>query len=103
MTLSVARSDARRTLSGALGKVFKREDSYKTSCSRVSSTRFNCGFTFSSGSNDYYGNVIVYYANGSVGKVYWTDHYTVRWVNDYCYFHSGHRRGCTIHTKRGSW
>jgi len=76
---------------------------YKPSCTRVASTRFSCAFTFSSGPSDYYGTVIVYYTNGSGGKVYWTDRYTVHWVNDYCYFRSGHPHRCRIHTKRGSW
>lgn len=102
MTLAVARSDARQTLAGALRKAFSRAHSYKPSCSRISSTRFSCAFTFSSGPNLYYGTVTVYYTNGSGGKTYWSDDYTVHWVRASCLF-TGHRRGCRIHTKHGTW
>ena len=43
------------------------------------------------------------YFFGAGNKVYLSDKYTVHWVNDQCYFHSGHRRRCRVHTKRGSW
>ena len=102
MTLAVARSDARKTLAGALGRVFNRGHSYKPSCSRVSSTRFSCSFRLSSGPNDYYGTVVVYYTSGSGGKTYWSDNYTVHWVSASC-LHAGRRSRCKIHTKRGTW
>ena len=102
MTLAVARAGARRTLAGALGKAFSRGHSYRPSCSRVSSTRFSCGFTFFSGSNDYYGTVIVFYTSGSGDKAYWSDSYTVHWVSASC-LRTGHRGSCKIHTKRGTW
>jgi hypothetical protein len=100
---TTARTDARAVLAGALGNVFDHGHAYKPSCSRASSTRFACAFTFSNGANDYYGDITVYYVNGSGGKIYWTDRYTLHWVNDSCYFHSGHRRRCTIHKRQGTW
>jgi hypothetical protein len=104
MTLSMARSFTRQTLSGALGKPFKHGRAVQTSCNRASSTRFSCGFTFAYRGDDYYGTVAVFYVFGPGGtKVLWTDRYTAHWVSDACYFHSGHRRSCTVHTKRGAW
>lgn len=103
MSPATARIDARAVLAGVLGNVFDRGHAYKPSCSRASSTRFDCAFTFANGANDYYGDITVYYVSGSGGKTYWTDRYTVGWVNDSCYFHSGHRRRCTIHKRQGAW
>ncbi len=103
LTIAAARSYARQTLAARLRKVFKARVHFTLSCRRASSTRANCGFTFSSRQNFYYGNVTVYYASGSAGKVYWANRYTIHWVNDYCYFRSGHRGSCKVHTKRGSW
>ena len=104
MTLSAARTFTKQTLSGALGKPFKHGHAVQTSCNRASSTHFSCGFTFGYSGNDYYGTVAVFYVFGAHGtKVLWTDKYTAHWVSDVCYFHSGHRRSCTVHTKRGAW
>jgi hypothetical protein len=104
MTLSSARTFTRQTLAGALGKPFNRGRSLQTSCHRASSTRYSCGFTFSYRGSDYYGTVAVFYVYGAGGtKVFWSDQYTAHWVSDACYFHSGHPRSCTVHTKRGVW
>jgi elastase-1 len=104
LTLSTARTFIRQTLSGAVGKPFRHRRSLRTSCHRSSVTRYSCGFTFGYRGNDYYGSVTVFYVYGARGtEVRWTDKYMVHWVNDLCYFHSGHRRSCTIHTKHGVW
>jgi hypothetical protein len=103
MTLTEARVDARRTLAGAFGRSFDPRYPYRSSCRRESATRFNCRVTFSSARNDYYGNVTVYLVGGSGGQVRWSDRYAIHWVNDRCYLHSGHRRKCKVHSKRGTW
>jgi hypothetical protein len=103
MALARGRSHVRDTLAGAFGTTFKRGHAYRASCSRKSSLRISCDVTFSSGPNDYYGTVTVYYVSYSKGTAYWSDTYNVRWVNDQCYFHSGHRRSCRTHTKHGTW
>jgi trypsin len=103
MTAGAARSFARKTLAGALHGAFGHRRSYAPSCRRASSIRFNCGFSFSSGPTYYYGNVFVYYLGGVGSKTYWSDHYLIHSVSDRCYFHSGHRRSCGMHTRRGSW
>ncbi len=103
MTKASARSYVHQVLAGVFRQAFRLGNSYRVSCSRVSATRFNCGVTFSSGPNDYYGNVIVFYELGTDGKLSWSDRYTARWVNDYCYFHSGHRRSCNVRARHGTF
>ena len=103
MNKATARSYVRQVLAGVFHGVFARRESYELSCSRAPATRVSCGVTFSSGPNDYYGNVAAFYEFGSDGKVYWSDRYTIHWVNDYCYFHSGHRRSCKINIKHGTF
>ena len=74
-----------------------------TSCTRKSAVRISCNFSFWSGPNDYWGTVTVHYLFGSNNSLEWTDRYTMRWVNDQCYFHSTHRSRCRITTRSGSW
>jgi Trypsin len=103
MTFSQARRYVRQTVVGALGPRAKPAHSYTAKCARLSSTRFSCTIQFWHGPNDYYGTVTVYLLEATTGLVEWTDHYTLHWVNDQCYFHSGHRQTCTIHTRHGTW
>jgi trypsin len=101
--LSTAKHYVKLTLAGGVGRVFKRGSQYTVRCSRESSTRFKCAVTFSSGPNDYYGNVTVYYVSGPSGSLQWTDTYTIHSVSDECYFHSGHPQQCTVHTRHGRY
>ena len=101
MTDSAARSYTRKVLAGVFRGRYTGGNSKQLSCSRISATRYNCGANFSFGPNDYYGDVIVYYEFGANDKLLWTDHYTMHWVNDHCYFDSGHRRSCKIGERRG--
>ena len=103
MTLGEARRDVRQTFVGTLGGRTKPANSYSAKCSRRSSTRFTCTVNFSHGPNDYYGTVTVYFVSGPGGLTEWTESYTLHWVNDECYFHSGHPNRCTIHTRRGTF
>ena len=82
------------------GQRFRPAHDYTAKCSRKSPTRFACSVGFWHGPNDYYGMVTVYYLTGAVTE--WTDSYTIHWVNDQCYHHSGHPRRCAIHTRRGT-
>jgi trypsin len=99
--VSTAKHYVRLTLAGGLGRAFKRGSQYTVRCTRESSTRFKCAVTFSSGPNDYYGSVTVYYVSGPGGLLEWTDTYTIHSVNDECYFHSGHPQRCRIDTRHG--
>jgi hypothetical protein len=103
MSSTTAQADARRVLAGVLGKPFDHRNAYRASCARASRTRFACSFTFWNGRTDYYGNVTVYYVGGTAGKTYWSDRYTVRWVNNSCNSRSSRRRGCTVHKRQGTW
>jgi Trypsin len=103
LTFSDAKLDVRQTLAGVLGPRFKPAHQYAAKCSRKSSTRITCAVNFWHGPNDYYGNVTIYYVSGRYGDAVWRDDYTLHWVSDQCYFHSGHRQTCTTHTRRGTW
>jgi hypothetical protein len=103
MSSTTARVEVRAVLAGVLGKAFDHGRGYRPSCSRVSSIRFACSFTFWNGPNDYSGNVTVSYVGGAGGKTFWSARYTVRWVSRSCTLHAPHRRRCTIHTRRGTW
>jgi len=103
MTSDEARSDTRQVLAGVLRHAYARRLQLRISCSRTSAVRFNCGITFSSGPNDYYGNVNVFYTTATATTTYWSDRFTVRRVNDHCYFDSGHRSRCKVESKRGTY
>ncbi len=68
-------------------------------CQRVGKAQLRCGVTWFQGPNDYYGRVTVFYAIRH-NVVLVGVHYKVNWVNDHCYFHSGHPQTCRVHTKQ---
>jgi Trypsin len=101
MTSSSARTYTRDALAGAFGRTFTRGRQYTARCSRTSTTRFDCTVNWSKEPNDYYGQVTVYYL-ASQGTLYWNDRYTLRSVNDHCYFHTNHPQRCKVRTNRGT-
>jgi hypothetical protein len=102
LTFADARYYVRETLNGVLGYISRQAHRYSASCSRDTRIRIGCSVKFWYGPNDYWGTVTI--SNGRFsGKIEWTDTYVIHWVNDYCYWHSGHRSTCRIHTRRGSW
>jgi hypothetical protein len=103
MTLSQARDDTRQTVRGAFPAATRHWHAYTASCSRRSAIRVSCAISFSSARNDYHGKVVVYFFRGAGATVFWTDNYSMHWVNGQCYSPSGHSRGCRIHAKRGTW
>jgi len=102
MSVSDAKYYARQTLRGAFGKRFEHGNSFTDQCSRVSPTRFICSPTWSYGPNDYYGGVTVWYEIQRDAQL-WTDHYGIRWVNDHCYFRSGHPHRCKVYSASGTY
>jgi secreted trypsin-like serine protease len=87
-------------LEEALGSHFLRAQEPRIHCDRRSKARLKCAVTWYQGANDYFGTTNVFYAirhNVVLAGV----HYLVHWVNDRCYFHSGHRASCRVQTKRG--
>jgi Trypsin len=101
MTVTSARSDVHHVLAAVLHRIFSRRHEHKLSCSRVSTTRVDCKLAFLSGRSDYHGNVAVFYLLGSDDRVYWSDRYTIRRVDELCAVGSRHRRACKVNVKRG--
>jgi secreted trypsin-like serine protease len=82
----------------AFGPKFVHGQEKTIRCQRLAKARLKCGVTWFQGPNDYFGKVTVFFAirhNVVLAGV----HYTVNWVNDRCYFHSGHPQSCRIETK----
>jgi secreted trypsin-like serine protease len=103
MAVAEAKQHVRQTVAGALGGRARPAHRYTANCIRMARTRFTCGIQFWHGPNDYYGSVTVYLVSGPNGLSEWTDSYTLHWVNNECYYHSGHRTRCTVHNLHGSW
>lgn len=82
----------------AFGPKFAHGQEKAVKCERLTKSRLKCGVTWFQGPNDYFGRVTVFYAirhNVVLAGV----HYKVHWVNDHCYFHSGHPTSCKVQTK----
>jgi hypothetical protein len=83
----------------AFGGTFRHGQEQAIRCERLAKARAKCGVTWFQGPNDYFGKVTVFYAirrNVVLAGV----HYTINWVNDHCYFHSGHPQSCKVQTKK---
>ena len=102
LTLAAARLHVRQTMSGVLGSVFSQRRHYEPSCSRDSKIKVGCNVTFASGPNYYFGPVTIRYVLVS-DRIKWTDQYVIHRVNGRCYFRSGHRSSCAVHTRSGSF
>ena len=79
------------------GKFIKASEK-SIGCRRVAKPRVKCNVNWFQGGNDYYGSVTIFYAIRK-NAVIWGDHYRVHWVNDRCWFHSGHRSTCVVRTR----
>jgi secreted trypsin-like serine protease len=90
---------ARRVLKGEFGRTWTKGHPQTFKCSRTSATKFNCFVQWWSGPDDYGGNVYVW----DVGQKDWNDRYSFTWVNDHCYYHSGHRKSCHVWSRSGQW
>ncbi|HUB99905.1 MAG TPA: serine protease [Solirubrobacterales bacterium] len=77
---------------------FTKSSEKRISCRRLGKPRVKCTVGWYQGGNDYYGTVTIFYAIRE-NAVIWDDHYKIHWVNDRCYFHSGHRASCAVHTR----
>jgi secreted trypsin-like serine protease len=87
-------------LEEAFGPKFLHAQEPSIHCDRKSKARLQCGVTWFQGADDYFGTTTVAYAirKNVVLAVF---HFKVQWVDDQCYFHSGHRAGCKVQTKLG--
>jgi hypothetical protein len=87
-------------LEEAFGPKFVHAQEPRIRCDRKSKARLSCGVTWFQGASDYFGTTSVFYAIRK-NVVLVGFHFNVKWVDDQCYFHSGHRAGCKIQTKHG--
>jgi secreted trypsin-like serine protease len=87
-------------LEEAFGPKFLHAQEPRIHCDRKSKARLKCGVTWFQGADDYFGTTTVAYAirKNVVLAVF---HFNVQWVNDQCYFQSGHRARCKVQTKSG--
>jgi secreted trypsin-like serine protease len=100
--VAAARKDARAVLQGAFTTRFRRGQQITLKCNRVTTTRISCATTWTYGPTDFYGSVTTYLVRQK-GSVVWTDHYFIRSVSDNCYFHTNHRRSCSITRRAGTY
>jgi len=77
---------------------FRKATEKRIGCTRLARERVKCGVSWSQGGNDYYGTITIYFAIYH-NTVAWNDRYKIHWVNDRCWFDSGHKQTCVIHTK----
>jgi secreted trypsin-like serine protease len=77
---------------------FTKASEKRISCRRAAKARVKCGVAWYQGGDDYYGTITIFYAIRQ-NAVAWDDHYKIHWVNDFCYFRSGHRASCVVHTR----
>lgn len=87
-------------LEEAFGPKFIHAQEPRINCNRQSKARLKCGVTWFQGPDDYFGTTSVAFAirKNVVLAVF---HFSVHWVNDQCYFRSGHRASCPVQTKHG--
>jgi len=99
LSRSRAKELVRAGLGHDFGRRYTRSVEKRFGCKRRAKAKIKCKVSWYQGGNDYWGTVTVYYAivGNSVG---WFYRYTINWVNNHCYFYSGHRSSCKIHTKR---
>jgi hypothetical protein len=77
---------------------FRKASERRIGCGRVTKEKVKCGVTWAQGGNDYFGTITIYYAIRR-NSVVWNDRYKIHWVDDHCWFHSGHRQTCVIRTR----
>jgi secreted trypsin-like serine protease len=100
LTIPKAKALIGQTLANAFGHRFTRSFGTRVRCERAGQLRVRCGLAWFYGPNDYYGTVSVRYAVLR-SSVVWKGTYAIHWVDDHCWFESGHRARCTVHTRRG--
>ncbi len=87
-------------LEEAFGPRFRHAQEPQIHCDRKGKARLTCGVTWYQGPNDYFGTTDVFFAiRKNVVLAFF--HYSLHWVNDRCYFHSGHRATCRVQSLHG--
>jgi len=98
LSFPVAKELAYIGLSEDFGRRFTHGRSKEIGCRRVEREKVKCGVGWYRGANDYWGTITLYIAV-SENEIVWDDRYRIHWVNDYCWYYSGHRNRCRIHTQ----
>jgi hypothetical protein len=93
-TFSAVRTDRR------VGARFRVHSGYHAECHSTSTTTAACNVRWFSGPDDYWGSVSIFEEWKGTTPV-WNYRYSIRSVDDWCYWHSGHRARCRISTYRG--
>jgi secreted trypsin-like serine protease len=99
LTISRARYFVARGLSEDFGPHYSRGSEKEARCSRLRREKVRCSVSWFQGGDDYFGTITVFYVLGRE-SVLWNDRYTIHWVDHDCWFHSGNRASCPIHTQR---
>ena len=99
MSITRAKSLVSQSLADELGSRWIRGRGKRVACERIEREKVKCGVSWWQGANDYWGTVTVYFLQEQ-GIVYWNDRYKIHFVNDYCWWRSGHRQTCVIRTLR---
>lgn len=99
MSIFRAKSLVARSLSEDLRSRWRRGRGKRIRCEPIEREKVKCGVSWWQGSNDYWGTITVYFLQER-GVVYWNDRYKIHFVNDYCWWYSGHRQTCVIRTFR---
>jgi secreted trypsin-like serine protease len=99
MSMARARTLVARSLAEELGSRWLKGHAKRSGCRRIEREKVKCGVSWWQGPNDYWGTITVYFLQEQ-GIVYWNDRYKIHFVNDYCWWHSGHRQSCVIRTFR---
>jgi secreted trypsin-like serine protease len=92
-TFTVLRTDRR------IGSRFRVHNGYQSSCQSTSATTAICTVRWFSGPDDYWGTVTIFEEFEGTTPV-WNYRYSVRAVDDWCYWRSGHRGTCRTTTYR---
>lgn len=100
LTIAKAKTLVGQTLANSFGERFTHSFGTRVGCERTARLRVRCGLAWFFGPNDYYGTVSVRYTLLR-SSVVWKGRFAIRWVNDHCWFDSGHRGSCTVHIRRG--
>jgi len=100
LTIPKAKTLIGQTLINDLGTRFVNGQGTRIGCESKGRLRVKCGFAWFYGPNDYFGTATVSYGLAQ-RSVVWNGSYKIQWVNDRCWFVSGDRSRCTIHTRRG--
>jgi len=82
----------------AFGPAFLHGQERTIRCDLLTKARRRCGVTWYQGPDDYFGRITIFYAIRH-NVVLAGAHYKIHWVDDHCYFHSGHPQACPVQTK----